>query len=110
LTAVSPLFTGHPGGVATATLTIQNTGFLADTYAINVTGPYAATPPSLVGPVAPGGTASFTIAVAIPASAPISAMTTFNATATSQAYASSSSQGTFSVVVTSTLTLSITQP
>ena len=96
LTAAAPLFAGHPGGAATATLTIQNTGFLSDTYAINVTGPYAATPPALVGPVAPGATASFAVTVAVPATAPISATTIFTTTATSQAYASSSSQATFS--------------
>jgi serine protease AprX len=111
LATPAPFFAGPAGGSATATLTIQNTGFLADTYAIAVTGAYAATAPALVGPVAAGATAAFAVAVTIPGGAPISSMTNFNATATSQAYASSSSQTTFSVVVvTPTLTLSVAQP
>ena len=111
LTSAAPIYAGGAGGAATATLTIQNTGFLADTWAINVAGPYGSTAPSLVGPVAPGTFASFVVAVSIPPSAPPSATTTFSATATSQAYSISSSQTVFSVVVvTSGLTLSLAQP
>jgi hypothetical protein len=111
LSAAAPVFVGYAGGTATATLTIQNTGFLADTYAINVTGAYAATPPAIVGPIAPGATAAFAVPVAIPAAAPTFATTSFNATATSQAYVSSSAQVTFTVtVVASNLTLSLAQP
>jgi hypothetical protein len=111
LTSASPLYAGGAGGAATAILTIHNTGFLADTWAISVAGPYGSTPPAPVGPVAPGAFASFTVAVNIPASAPTSAMTAFTATATSQGYSSSSSSAAFTVVVvTSSLTLSLAQP
>ncbi len=111
LTSVGPSFPGGAGGAAVATLTLTNTGYLSDTYAIVVAGPYASSTPASVGPIAPGTSATVVVTVVVPSSSPPAALGTFTVSATSQAFALVVATAAFDAVTTSVApTLAIAQP
>lgn len=70
LTPTTTAQSGAPGTMALYTLTLENTGNLAETYDIGVTATWPTTP-SLTStePVSPGGTVDLTVEVAVPSSA-----------------------------------------
>ncbi|MDX1663912.1 MAG: hypothetical protein R3272_08970 [Candidatus Promineifilaceae bacterium] len=64
--APPPLLDGAPGETVTHTLTVANSGNYTDTYAITVSGnAWAVDAPPSVGPVAPGASATFPVAVVV---------------------------------------------